>query len=90
MHRLFPDAHVYDKFLPEYQSPIPKCDIVFVDVPTPWNGNNGLDCSAVEDAIASCESDLIVIRSATQPGFADTMAHKIFIGLQQHIDIRYT
>jgi UDP-glucose 6-dehydrogenase len=45
-------------------------------VPTPWNQGDGLDCSAVEDAIATCGCDFIVIRSATQPGFADEMTKK--------------
>lgn len=45
-------------------------------VPTPWNQGDGLDCSAVEDAIATCGCDFIVIRSATQPGFADKMVEK--------------
>jgi UDP-glucose 6-dehydrogenase len=44
-------------------------------VPTPWDGER-LDCSAVEAAIAACSSSLIVLRSATQPGFADAMAKK--------------
>lgn len=74
-HKLFPDAVIHDKFIEEYKQPLPKCDIVFLAVPTPWNGTE-LDCSAVEDAIANCSSDLIVIRSATSPGFADAMAKK--------------
>jgi UDP-glucose 6-dehydrogenase len=74
--KLFPNAQIYDKFIPEYSEPLHDCELAFLAVPTPWNGNNGLDCSAVEDAIAECGCDFIVLRSATQPGFADAMAEK--------------
>ena len=74
--KLFPSAQIYDKFIPEYQLPLYECDLAFLAVPTPWTGGPGLDCSAVEDAIANCGCDFIVIRSATQPGFADEMAKK--------------
>lgn len=74
-YRLFPDAIIYDKHLKGYQQPLPICDIIFVAVPTPFVGAS-LDCSQVEDVIATCNSNLIVLRSATQPGFADKMAAK--------------
>lgn len=74
-HKLFPEAKIYDKYVSGHQAPLPFCDIVFLAVPTPWNGTE-LDCSEVEDAIAQCSSNLIVIRSATTPGFADAMAKK--------------
>jgi UDP-glucose 6-dehydrogenase len=74
-HKLFPDAVIHDKYQVEHWNPLPKCDIVFLAVPTPW-ADTELDCTEVESAIAYCTSDLIVIRSATRPGFADTMAAK--------------
>ena len=74
-HLLFPNAAIHDINIEQYQDPLPECDIVFLAVPTPWDGER-LDCSAVEAAIAACSSSLIVIRSATQPGFADAMAEK--------------
>jgi len=74
--KLFPNAQVYDKYIEGYTKPLEDCDIAFLAVPTPWNKGDGLDCSAVEDAIASCGCDFIVIRSATQPGFADKMVKK--------------
>jgi hypothetical protein len=74
-HLLFPNAAIHDINIEQYQDPLPECDIVFLAVPTPWDGEH-LDCSAVEAAIAACSSSLIVIRSATQPGFADAMAEK--------------
>ena len=74
-HLLFPNAHIHDIFIEEFQNPLPPCDIAFLAVPTPWNGEK-LDCSQVENAIAHCDTELIVIRSATSPGFADAMAKK--------------
>lgn len=74
--KLFPDAQIYDKYIEGYTKPLENCDIAFLAVPTPWNQVSGLDCSAVEDAIATCGCEFIVIRSATQPGFADEMAEK--------------
>jgi UDP-glucose 6-dehydrogenase len=74
-HKLFPDAAIHDKYNQDFASPLPVCDIVFLAVPTPWNGKE-LDCSEVEDAVSRCSSDLICIRSATNPGFADRMASK--------------
>lgn len=75
-HKLFPNAQIYDKFIDAYKEPLKDCDIAFLAVPTPWTGGPTLDCSAVEDAIATVDCKLIVIRSATQPGFADEMAKK--------------
>jgi len=74
--KLFPNAQVYDKYIEGYTKTLQDCDIAFLAVPTPWNESDGLDCSAVEDAIATCGCDFIVIRSATQPGFADKMVKK--------------
>ena len=75
-HKLFPDAQVYDKFIPEFNKPLGNdIDIAFLAVPTPWDGDR-LNCDAVEDAIAHVDCEFIVIRSATYPGFADAMAKK--------------
>lgn len=73
-HKLFPDAKVFDKYQ-DLKDDLTECEIAFLAVPTPWNGLE-LDCSEVEDAIANCPVELIVIRSATNPGFADRMAIK--------------
>lgn len=76
-HKLFSDAAIYDSNIAEYAAPLRGCDIAFLATPTPWNSNLGsLDMSSVEDAIQRCGCDFIVIRSATQPGFADRMAQK--------------
>jgi len=74
-HLLFPDALIHDINIEQYQRPLPQCNIVFLAVPTPWDGEK-LDCTEVERAIANCTSDLVVVRSATQPGFADALAKK--------------
>lgn len=75
-HKLFPHAKIYDKYSTEYCTPLTGCDIAFIAVPTPWNGGDELDCTEVEDAIVNCGCNFVVIRSATQPGFADRMATK--------------
>jgi UDP-glucose 6-dehydrogenase len=75
-HKLFPNAQIYDKYQTNFNKPLENCDLAFLAVPTPWTGGPELDCSAVEDAIANCGCDFIVIRSATQPGFADRMIKK--------------
>lgn len=75
-HKLFPDAVIYDKNIPEYRQPLDdSVDIAFLAVPTPWNGKE-LDCSAADKAIGEVGCEFIVIRSATYPGFADEMAAK--------------
>lgn len=76
MHQLFPNAKIYDKYIPQYNIELDKCDIAFIAVPTPCVNQGELDCSNVEEAIKNCKSDLIVIRSTTQPGFCDRMAQK--------------
>jgi len=75
-HKLFPDAVIYDKNIPQYCEPLDSSvDIAFLAVPTPWNGTE-LDCTAVEEAISQVNCQFIVLRSATYPGFADKMATK--------------
>ena len=74
-HKLFPDAQIYDPAIHKYGTPLRNIDIAFLAVPTPWNGKE-LDCSAVEDALCKIPCELVVIRSATYPGFADEMSVK--------------
>lgn len=78
MHRLFPDAQIYD---PDYirtinKETINKCDIAFVGVPTPNIGEGKLDTSIVEEVIDWCECPLIVIRSTVNPGDCDKWSEK--------------
>ena len=77
MHKLFPDAYIYDINIPGCQkSIVNECDVAFVGVPTPNNGEDRVDSSIVEEVVSWCESDLIVIRSTINPGDADKMASK--------------
>lgn len=76
MHKLFPDAQIYDRYQSDYCRPLTNCDIAFVAVPTPWPGHSSLDCSAVEDAVENCGCDFVVLRSTLQPGFADRLARR--------------
>ena len=75
-HKLFPDASIYDKFNEEHNIPLSNVDIAFIAVPTPCDNKGQLDCSSVEDAIVNCGCDFLVIRSATNPGFADNVIKK--------------
>lgn len=74
--KLFPNAIIYDRYIEEYNTPFSNVDIAFIAVPTPCNNRGALDCSSVEIAIADCGCDFLVIRSATNPGFADDMVRK--------------
>lgn len=53
-----------------------SCDVSFICVPTPNNGQADLDTSIVEEAVEWCESDLIIIRSTVNPGTADRLKEK--------------
>lgn len=79
MKKLFPDAVVYDPYLPKYRGSLGKAnksDVSFVCVPTPCPKEDALDVSCVEDAVSKCKSPLIVIRSTTNPGTCDKLARK--------------
>jgi len=71
MHKLFPNAHIYD---PELNLLCDKkCDIAFVCVPT--NLKNGkLDTSIVRSVVKKSKEDLIIIRSTVMPGTCDKLA----------------
>lgn len=74
IYRTFPNAKVYDKF-GDRQEDLTGVDFLFVAVPTPWNGTE-LDCSAVEEVVATHNPKLFVIRSATSVGLTDKLAEK--------------
>jgi UDPglucose 6-dehydrogenase len=74
MHKLFPDALIYDKYTGPKQD-LSTCEIAFIAVPSPLK-DLILDETELEDAVKSCPSSLLVLRSATNPGFADRMAQK--------------
>lgn len=73
-HNLFPDARVFDKY-GEHKDDLSSCQVVFVAVPTDLIGDK-LDETEIEDAVKNCEAEVLVIRSATNPGFADRMKSK--------------
>jgi len=73
-HKLFPNALVYDKYTGP-KSDLSNCDIAFIAVPSPLM-DSILDETEVEDAVRMCTASLLVLQSATNPGFADRMAEK--------------
>lgn len=73
MHQLFPDAAIYDPIQGIFNST--PTDISFICVPTPLNYGT-LDCTIVEEAVAKCDSPLIVIRSTVMPGTCDRLISK--------------
>ncbi len=75
MHRLFPDAVVYDPALGyDDRDRVNIADVAFVCVPTPNLPSGVLDTSAVEEVVGWCECPLIVIRSTINPGTCDHLA----------------
>ena len=60
----------------KYKDMVNKCDIAFVCVPTPCPNKTKLDTSAVEEAVAWLETDLIVVRSTVNPGDCDFLKAK--------------
>jgi UDPglucose 6-dehydrogenase len=71
MHKLFPDALIFDKY-GDRKDDLSPCDLAFIAVPTDLSGD-ALDESEIEDAVKNCGARVLVIRSATNPGFADRM-----------------
>jgi len=71
MHKLFPNALIFDKY-GDRKDDLSACDLAFIAVPTDLAGE-ALDESEIEDAVKNCEARVLVIRSATNPGFADRM-----------------
>lgn len=79
MKELFPEACVYDPNIKEYKNNLDKVNkshIAFVCVPTPCPKEGALDISIVEDAVSKCKSEIIVVRSTTNPGDCDRLAKK--------------
>jgi UDPglucose 6-dehydrogenase len=76
VHKLFPDAYVYDPPKIGHKSRAKEGDVAFICVPTPAIGEGKLDISIVEECVAWSEASLIVIRSTVNPGTADYLAQK--------------
>lgn len=82
MHRLFPNALIYDKKkLPgkrkkaSYRE-INRADVAFVCVPTPTKKDGRCDTSIVESVVAKLKTPLIIIRSTIIPGTTDYLKKK--------------
>ncbi len=71
MQTLFPDAYIHDPAQGFINTE--KADIAFVCVPTPNKENGALDTSIVEDVVKRSHEDLIIIRSAVNPGTCDDL-----------------
>lgn len=86
MREMFPEAIVYDEpklkeahpgnweaVLRATRLAINSCDISFVAVPTPNLEDGSLDTSIIDDVMSWCETDVVVIRSAVNPGTSDKL-----------------
>ena len=62
VHRLFPQAHVYDIKWEDKVVPTKHFKYAFVCVPTPPKENGECDISAVEDVLSKIDADLFIIR----------------------------
>jgi UDPglucose 6-dehydrogenase len=77
MHKLFPDAYVYDINLKSSrQKEVNLADFAFICVPTPNDRRGFLDTSIVEGVAAWCDARVLVVRSTINPGTCDTLAQK--------------
>ena len=74
MHKLFPNALIFDKYSGRKED-LSGCDLAFIAVPTDLSGP-ALNETEIEDAVRNCGARVLVIRSATNPGFADRMVKK--------------
>lgn len=74
IQKVFPNSLIYDKYL-DLKQDLSDCDVAFLAVPTDWNGT-ALEESEIEEAVRMCAAKILVIRSATNPGFADRMTLK--------------
>lgn len=75
MHRLFPEAAVYDE--PRgigSRSEVCGSDAAFICVPTPERADGSCDTSIVEDVLDWLEAGVIIIRSTVPVGFTDQQA----------------
>ncbi len=69
MHSLFPEALIHDPNQNLVSEE--KCDAGFICVPTPNKENGTLDTSIVEDVVKNAPEELLIIRSAVNPGTCD-------------------
>jgi len=79
------NAHIYDKYLPEYQDlkkVVKSCNKLFISVPTPMNRDGSMDLSCIRDAVSSINKEvqalkkkevLLILRSTIIPGTTDSL-----------------
>src|SRR5581483_6667946 len=72
MHKIFPDAFIYDPFIEEYQDTQrlinKECDLAIICVWTGSNKDGSCDTSIVESSVAWLKTPLILIKSTVEPG----------------------
>jgi UDPglucose 6-dehydrogenase len=74
MRLWFPDAVLYDEPLGlGSREHVNRCRFAFVCVPTPADASGACDTSIVEDVVAWCESETIILRSTVAPGTTDRL-----------------
>jgi UDPglucose 6-dehydrogenase len=75
MHKLFPNAYIYDISIDSTQEKASMVDVAFICVPSPGSGGK-LDTSIVEEVISWCDAGVLVIRSTVNPGDTDKWIKK--------------
>jgi len=74
MHKLFPEAIVYDEPLKIGEKHIAyKADMAFICVPTPSDEFGNCDTSIIEEVMREIDCEIIVIRSTIPIGFTETL-----------------
>lgn len=83
--KIFPEAIVYDEpknilagqsNLKSARVAVGLCDFAIIAVPTDYTDDGKLDTSIVEEIVDWCDSDIILIKSALQPGTVDRLVEK--------------
>lgn len=83
MHKLFPDAYIYDPAAGYKSKKV--CDVAFVCVPTPNLPDGSLDTSIVRQVVEDAKEGLIIIRSTVNPGTCESMQGLSYMGLGSSI-----
>ncbi|KKL97968.1 hypothetical protein LCGC14_1829110 [marine sediment metagenome] len=75
MHRLFPDAQIYDKYNPQYDDRSAVCgmDLAIVCVPTDEMQSSEADISIVTEVVGWLDAELICIKSTVPPGTTNAL-----------------
>ena len=85
MHKIFPDAQIYDVTTPNglpwaTKEQVNECDLAIICVPTPMQENGQefkpVDTSIVEESVAWLKTPLILIKSTVVPGTTERLSEK--------------